>query len=738
MALGRTLARLIRFGGRWLLGPLTLLGGFWWYAAGALGSFLPALMLCWCALLAAAFCFNAWKLHRRQGASSALSRSLGQLELVLLTGIFVVEAKSGGLASPVMPLKLLLLTVAGGGDSSNLNRWLLTCSALIGVALLGWREGSAQAALLQGVAVVLFPWSVYFLERLWVAAQRQRFQQESREHLERLVQEAKEYRLSGLTISHNPLPQEKRKEDLLRSSVEELGVGIQNILGLLHDALRPHVVAVYWLSTDEKTLSLRRAFPAEKRELLIEGPIPALAGLLGAVVQSRRNIRRENPVRSERGLVYYADPPAIKHFLAVPIIESQETAAGQSTFLRGVLLADRKVDIPFGIDDEKAMETAAREVVRILKVERQLNLLDRTRMESEALSQATAGLLRVSRLQEVAEECARWLRALFYRSELAVVLLKDGGNLALRAVSADESFDPWWQKARGQAARARGSLCALAMELGRVLPDREFSQRHHSLKRILDDRLDPPGLNSVMIAPLAGPGESGKDALGVLVVGSRQPAFFSTDFTRQEDARRTLETFANICAIGFQNAQRLERLEQMATTDALTGLWNRRRFFEMLAEAVAESQRYGRPLSLIMTDIDHFKKINDTYGHPVGDEVLKKVAGVLQLMARVTDRPCRLGGEEFALLAPETDAEGARQLAERIRQEVSRLSFQHGGKNFSVTLSLGICTMPFEARDEEQLMQRADEALYRAKNGGRNQVVVYSHQGSQERGNARQ
>jgi len=167
-----------------------------------------------------------------------------------------------------------------------------------------------------------------------------------------------------------------------------------------------------------------------------------------------------------------------------------------------------------------------------------------------------------------------------------------------------------------------------------------------------------------------------------------------------------------------------QELERLATTDDLTKLYNRRYLRERLQEEMHRATRSESPLSLIMLDIDFFKSINDTYGHIVGDEVLQKIAENISSMARVTDFCARYGGEEFCLVLPDTDAPGAQEISERIRQDVSRC--EHTGTNgvtFSVTISLGVAQW-----DRSQTMleftSEADKALYQAKQSGRNRVNV--------------
>jgi diguanylate cyclase (GGDEF)-like protein len=186
-----------------------------------------------------------------------------------------------------------------------------------------------------------------------------------------------------------------------------------------------------------------------------------------------------------------------------------------------------------------------------------------------------------------------------------------------------------------------------------------------------------------------------------------------------------LKVIADHAAMAVANAQMYERLERMATTDGLTGLINHRHFQQVFDAMIMRSERYGRHVSLILTDIDHFKAVNDTYGHPVGDKVLKRVAEILYNSARRTDVVARYGGEEFALLMEETGAKGALQIAERIRKTVEAETFRSENGSFTCTISLGIATFPADANQKARLTECADQALYQAKRSGRNKTVPF-------------
>jgi diguanylate cyclase (GGDEF)-like protein len=198
------------------------------------------------------------------------------------------------------------------------------------------------------------------------------------------------------------------------------------------------------------------------------------------------------------------------------------------------------------------------------------------------------------------------------------------------------------------------------------------------------------------------------------------------DVTEAQRLARELQArTGELSAANAELAKVNARLERMANTDPLTGLANRRRFMERLAEEVERSDRYGRPLSLLCLDLDDFKKVNDTWGHPFGDEVLRRAGLILQDLGRDTDLPARVGGEEFAVLLPETEVRGAVSLAERIRRRVKEERLvADGGIAFGVTVSVGVASLGARVRDGDDLLQAGDRALYRAKEGGRDRVSL--------------
>jgi diguanylate cyclase (GGDEF)-like protein len=226
---------------------------------------------------------------------------------------------------------------------------------------------------------------------------------------------------------------------------------------------------------------------------------------------------------------------------------------------------------------------------------------------------------------------------------------------------------------------------------------------------------------SVALLPLTRHGE----LIGSLNFGSAKPDRYvhgcGTNF---------LERLAEVVAICIESALAQERLKLIGLTDVLTGVQNRRYFEHRCHVEISQARRYKHPLACMFLDIDKFKRINDTYGHPSGDEVLKSVAVAIQSQLRSGDTIARYGGEEFVALLPQAELHHAQQIAERIRCSIAEKDLKAlGGQTIRLTISIGLCMLPAEdmVGEDKQMADRlvaaADKALYEAKHRGRNQVV---------------
>jgi diguanylate cyclase (GGDEF)-like protein len=209
------------------------------------------------------------------------------------------------------------------------------------------------------------------------------------------------------------------------------------------------------------------------------------------------------------------------------------------------------------------------------------------------------------------------------------------------------------------------------------------------------------------------------DCEGAVAVQSSRVAAFKPEH------QRLLESLALQIAAALQNAH----LYELAMVDGLTGLFVRRYFDARIEEEIERSRRYGSPFSVVMLDVDDFKKLNDTYGHLVGDRVLRALANVIKAQMRGVDTAARYGGEEMSMILPRTEMVGAYNLAERIREAIAELRITTDDdppRSLGVTASLGIAAYPeSKAKSGEDLVRKADRALYRAKKTGKNRVELF-------------
>jgi len=254
----------------------------------------------------------------------------------------------------------------------------------------------------------------------------------------------------------------------------------------------------------------------------------------------------------------------------------------------------------------------------------------------------------------------------------------------------------------------------LAAEAGEAL----YSNDTQRVPDTAPDLMSREGLLSIASIPL----KAKDQVVGVLYVAGRRPHAFSPNDLR------LLESIAGQIGVAVDNARLYSEVECMAITDSLTGLTNRRAFMERLDRELQLSRRLGVPLSLLLIDIDHFKRFNDTFGHLVGDQVLREVATVITGAVRTSDITARYGGEEFAVILPDTAVDGGLALSERIRRAVEghHLGPSNPRARQRVTVSLGLATYPDHASLPEELIDAADGALYLSKKRGRNRVTVFS------------
>jgi diguanylate cyclase (GGDEF)-like protein len=247
--------------------------------------------------------------------------------------------------------------------------------------------------------------------------------------------------------------------------------------------------------------------------------------------------------------------------------------------------------------------------------------------------------------------------------------------------------------------------------------------KHGEVYTAMDTGLDARFAGTGSAAVIGFPLDCRGRTVGALVGLDRMPAARQPRFTASTEAAvlRALEPGA----IALDNALRVARAEALSVTDDLTQLYNSRYLSQVLRRETKRASRSGRPLSLLFIDLDGFKAINDTHGHLYGSRALVEAAGLIRLSARETDVVSRFGGDEFALILPDTGSEGAAAVGERIRERINAHRFLQGdGLDIHLTVSVGVATLPDVAASTEGLLQAADEAMYHVKEHGKNGIYI--------------
>lgn len=337
-----------------------------------------------------------------------------------------------------------------------------------------------------------------------------------------------------------------------------------------------------------------------------------------------------------------------------------------------------------------------------------------TRNEVARQSRFTRAMLRIARDLQRAHEPDALERALcdyameVTGGEFAVLLRWDAAQRTGR-VAAYSAQAPWPMR---DGTVTPGSVAGTACIEGSASfwEDARFLAERGGLLRDDDGGVVA---GSMAVLPLL----RGTTAIGAIVVGATQLGVLRALEIRNGSVLSALAVNA------LEASWELAETSRRSRTDALTGLWNRRHFDEQLERVLNETDRFGGSSALVLCDLDFFKRVNDTYGHDAGDAVLQQVASVLRDGVRTVDVCARLGGEELALILPQTSMDGAMELAERLRQAVEAAAVPHDGVTIRVTVSMGVAIYSAGSDGKGTLFKRADENLYAAKHQGRNRVV---------------
>ena len=472
-------------------------------------------------------------------------------------------------------------------------------------------------------------------------------------------------------------------------STFDLDEVLRRILVIARDYFHLQNVAILLLDKDSNQLCTRSQIGGEQGFDHVRVEIGT--GLIGTAAKEKRPLYVPDFTKDTR---YIPWGKKTRSELAIPLMVRDEMV--------GVL--DCQSENPEHFDPETVdlLTLFSTQASMALQNARLYSLERRRASQLEAINAIARETTVVLDVKDLLSKACEKIQKAFQVSHVSV-LLKDDEDLVLRAHHGNLTS----RIPEGGRLPAGAGLWGRALRETKTLIENDVKIAPDYVGIYLET-------GSRMCIPLVSFGQT----LGVMVLDSAQPGSFSVSDIQ------SLESVADICATATQNAHYVERVKQLAYLDGLTGIFNRR-FFELrIEEEVERARRFDSGMAVIMVDIDQFKRLNDEFGHLLGDEVLRQVSSIFYQQLRKIDVVCRYGGEEFAILLSQTSQEHAMGVAEKLRRLIE--TWQFPGVPRSVTISAGTATYPDHGTTRDELVKAADSGLYAAKQAGRNCVRVAS------------
>ncbi len=485
----------------------------------------------------------------------------------------------------------------------------------------------------------------------------------------------------------NAVEQQSRRHE----NVKMLDNKLDDLVKLIQRVFGARTVIIFNLAHSTNELYVRSAC-SESNNLDMNCRIKIGKGVVGWVAVKEQPLLTPSRRKSLKDLNYYSAEEDIHSFIGVPI-----SVKGK---LEGVLTADHREEGAFFEADVSLVKSFASYIAELVETSRILNSVEEESLEIKALYQCSRTLSSEIRMDVLEKEILSVFGQIVGFS-CGVIAVKEG-NGEYSVISSDRievdniSFSEttwlkWFLDNRDEALLINGKSGS-SREMPYIFNGEKFD---------------------INASFLALPIKVGKSLKGAVVLVSEENGFAGKDVN-------VLSILANHAAVVLENARMYKQMEELATTDGLTGLYNHRHFQQTLDEEFKRSDRTGSEISLILMDIDHFKSFNDTYGHPAGDAILRALGRLLQKETREIDIPARYGGEEFVVILVDTDIAGSEMIAERIRRAIEKMRINHEGNEFNITVSIGISTYPVLSDNKTELIDFADRALYFSKSNGRN------------------
>jgi two-component system, cell cycle response regulator len=482
-------------------------------------------------------------------------------------------------------------------------------------------------------------------------------------------------------------------QDLLESVVYFMSRNFKaySSLGFIYDPMRQ--------------IFILNSFQSKSLNVIKKGEIPLGKGVVGRIGTEKRSFMSGNISNYNLELNYYSKVEQINSILAVPIISDKSE-------LLGTLILDSTDKNAFKDQEKDNLKRFSGLAAALITNARVRIYQEKAARIFQTFYQASHQFTTALNINDVFEVLFNVVPALTDCTRMIALLYKEEtGKLLVNKVYGSDS-----DICGGFEFPINSGLYSFAFQKRRTVNIGDYQLYIQKYYRFIPDEPEDLSLRSLIIFPIV---DDENRCRGLFSIENANPDQFKGEM------EQTLSALLENASVAFIRALLYQKMERLATTDGLTGLYNHRNFQDLLAKELERSRRYKRPLSLLILDIDHFKTFNDTYGHPVGDLVLKEIALCIRKSIRVNDVPARYGGEEFVVIVPEESQPGALTVAERIRTTIEKHTIVSLGRQLKVTVSIGCATYPDHASTQQALIDIADKALYFSKENGRNRVTFF-------------
>jgi len=617
---------------------------------------------------------------------------------------------TGGPSGMLGAVAFLAAGAAGlqAGVARALPAVLVMAVAVVGPVLLGWAGPTTTGALVA--------WSLSVLACAVVPsaalARERRAHGETQQRLRAVEQDTgvlrRETSLALPDLRGGGYDHAERDRDL-RNIGRELQLDIDRACNLLVAATGATYAGVYRPDGDAEDILIAVAGAGDTRGIVPE--VGTRDGIFGAAYKTSSPVCLKSPHPGDSRIVHREGVLELGAVLVHPLCDGDRKW--------GVLVMD--AESPDALDDHgRELAGGVSDFLgRLISRTVDLSAVREGMRENHAFYEACREVSRHVRIGDIADAVVLSAGG-FADLDCAAVALSDERGAELTVV-ASAGFDPEPPSKPFPISAGEGLLAQAVRH--RTMIERG-SLKSSGVPPVLFGRDSGAfrGFRTLLVLPISAPGGGMSAPLGALVIGRREGADFS-----REDAERLKVLLAQAGA-AISNGRLFAEHEERGITDGMTGLPNHRRFQEVLAQKVAAASRSERRVALLLVDIDKFKSVNDTYGHPMGDDVIRRLSGVLSDAVRDgTDLAARYGGEEFCVVLEDTDAKGAQVLADRVREAFKQEVFVHrdGSRpvTFRCSISVGVACWPDDATAQAELIDKADQALYQSKEGGRDRVT---------------